>query len=153
MSRGGFGCGGLGRGGRKALSEAQTQLTEAKAALATAEVQSPPSPSAVSPSELTHRGIRSAIQCNARLSIEAVSAPFTRIAALNPFTATARVPITSSSSYHFRNAFTADCSVNSIDSRGTLSTYGPIAHPSPRGTARVSDTASTCRYSPPSRSS
>ena len=47
----------------------------------------------------------------------------------------------------------AAVSVNSTDSRGMLSTNGRTAHPSPAGIPRVSDTDSTCRYNPPSRSS
>ena len=56
-------------------------------------------------------------------------------------------------SYCLRSALQMARNVNSSDSRGTLSTNGPIAHPSPRGIDRVSDTDSICIYSPPSRSS
>ena len=43
-----------------------------------------------------------------------------------------------------RSASHVDCNVNSSDSRGTLSTKGLIAHPSPVGMDRVSDTDSIC---------
>jgi hypothetical protein len=46
---------------------------------------------------------------------------------------------------YFFSALTAERSVNSIDSRGMLSTYGRTTQPRPLGIARVSDTASICR--------
>ncbi len=54
---------------------------------------------------------------------------------------------------YFRNALPTERSVNSSDSRGTLSTNGRTAQPSPRGIDRVSDTDSICISNPPSRSS
>src|ERR1035437_8783111 len=98
----------------------------------------------VSWSELSHFGARSAIHCKARFSIEAVSAWFTRRAVVN-FTSSVVADFTFIlvSSY-FRNALHVDRNVNSNDSRGTLSTKGPIAHTSPLGMERVSETDSTC---------
>src|SRR5260370_16091420 len=111
----------------------------------------------VSWSEVSQRGARSAIHCNARFSMEAVSDWFTRLAARNsaaPF-------VVADSAFMFgsflfisccysdgfgplRSALHAERRVNSSDSRGMLSTTGPIAHPSPVGTERVRDTDSIC---------
>jgi len=45
---------------------------------------------------------------------------------------------------YLRSALHVDRNVNSSDSRGTLSTNGPTAQPSPVGMGRVSETDSTC---------
>lgn len=108
---------------------------------------------------MTQRGARLAIHSRARFSAAAVSEWFTRCAATNDtplVTGPLFVSIIPHLSIVFvqmrlnmragylRKALHVARSVNSSDSRGTLSTNGLITHANPAGTDRDSDTDSIC---------
>ena len=116
-----------------------------------------PVQAASDPSDVTHRGARSAIHVSARFSAAAVSDRFTRRAVAKcEEPAIAVLIVFSFGMGYLCSALQVFRNVNSSDSRGTLSTNGPTAHPNPvesRASVKPTQSAYTNRRLVPHSSS